>query len=54
MWPMVQRPYSEQTPVMAKVIEFYVPQNFRRASKPAVEMQSGKIIEFRLPAEKSA
>jgi len=39
---------------MAEVIEFYVPQNFRSPQKCAPELQLGKIIKFRLPAQKSA
>jgi len=32
---------------MAKIIEFYVPKDFRRAAKPSEKR--GEIIEFRLP-----
>jgi hypothetical protein len=41
--------------VMARVIEFYVPTNFRRkmASVPP-QSQPGKVIEFCLLAKKSA
>jgi len=39
---------------MAKVIEFYVPKNFRKTLKRVPELQSGKVIEFRLQTKKSA
>ena len=39
---------------MAKVIEFYVPNNFRPQLKWAPQSQPGKVIEFRLETEKSA
>ena len=32
---------------MAKVIEFYIPKNFRKPLGAAAEPQLGKIIEFR-------
>ena len=54
MWPFAQRPYLVKKPVMAKVIEFYVPENFQSRSKLASETGFGKVIEFRLPAKKSA
>jgi hypothetical protein len=54
MWPFAQQPYLVGKPVTAKVIEFYVPKNFRGPRRPTVEMQLGRIIEFRLPAKKSA
>jgi len=40
--------------LMAKVIEFYVPNNFRPQVKWAPQSQPGKVIEFRLGTEKSA
>jgi hypothetical protein len=40
--------------VMAKVIEFYIPKNFRKPLKWAPQLQCGKVIEFRLETEKSA
>jgi hypothetical protein len=40
--------------VMAKVIEFYIPTRFRRPLKTAPQAQFGKIVEFCLPAKKSA
>jgi hypothetical protein len=39
---------------MAKVIEFYVPKNFRRPLKWASQLQRGKIIEFCSQTKKSA
>jgi hypothetical protein len=40
--------------VMKKVIEFYVPKNFRNPRKWAPQMQSGKVIEFCSAVKKSA
>ena len=31
---------------MAKVIEFYIPKNFRKPLRTAAQPQLGKIIEF--------
>ena len=31
---------------MAKVIEFYIPKNFRKTLRTAAQPQLGKIIEF--------
>ena len=39
---------------MAKVIEFYVPKNFRKPLKWAPALQCGTIIEFCSPTKKSA
>jgi hypothetical protein len=39
---------------MAKVIEFYVPKNFRKRLKWALALQCGTIIEFCSPTKKSA
>jgi hypothetical protein len=44
----------EQEVVMAKVIEFYVPKNFRKPLKWAPPLHYGKIIEFCSPTKKSA
>ena len=38
---------------MAKVIEFYVPKNFRNAFVRAAQPQPGKVIEFCSQAKKS-
>jgi hypothetical protein len=40
--------------VMAKVIEFYIPKNFRKPSRTVAEPQLGKIIEFCTQTKKSA
>jgi hypothetical protein len=40
--------------VMAKVIEFYVPKNFRRPLKWDPPPQCGKVIEFCSQTKKSA
>jgi hypothetical protein len=40
--------------VMAKVIEFYVPENFRKPLKWAPQLQCGKVIEFCPQPTKSA
>jgi hypothetical protein len=39
---------------MARVIEFYVPGNFRKPWRSAPQLQSGKVIEFRSPTSRSA
>ena len=39
---------------MAKVIEFYIPNNFRKPLKWAAQVQRGKVIEFCLQIKKSA
>ncbi len=39
---------------MAKVIEFYVPKNFRKPLKWAPELHYGEIIEFCSQTKKSA
>jgi hypothetical protein len=38
---------------MAKVIDFYVPKNFRRRAMRTAQLQHGKVIEF-CSATKSA
>jgi len=40
--------------VMTKVIEFYIPKNFRNSRKWAPQLQLGKVIAFRSQAKKSA
>jgi hypothetical protein len=40
--------------VMMKVIEFYVPKNFRKPLKWAPQLQLGKVIEFCSLTKKSA
>ena len=39
---------------MAKVIEFYIPKNFRNSFKWVPELQRGKILEFCPQTKKSA
>lgn len=39
---------------MAKVIEFYVPQNFKNSRKWVPQERLGKVIEFHQPEAKSA
>lgn len=39
---------------MAKVIEFYVPKNFRKPFRTAAPPQLGKIIEFCSQTKRSA
>jgi hypothetical protein len=39
---------------VAKVIEFYIPNQFQRAVKWVAREERGKIIEFVPPAKKSA
>jgi len=39
---------------MAKVIEFYVPNTFRKSLTQVAPQQRGKVIEFRLQTMKSA
>ena len=39
---------------MAKIIEFYIPSNFRRNEKWIPPQSRGKVIEFRLQTRKSA
>ena len=40
--------------VMAKVIEFYIPKNFRKPLSTVAQPQLGKIIEFRPQTKRSA
>jgi hypothetical protein len=39
---------------MAKIIEFYIPQSFRKASKWLPPAERGKILAFPLAEQKSA
>ena len=45
---------DEGDAVMARVIEFYVPTNFRRKVASVPQSKPGKVIEFCLLAKKSA
>jgi hypothetical protein len=46
--------HREDWPRMAKIIEFYIPNNFRKNDKWIPPQERGKIIEFSLPTKKSA
>jgi hypothetical protein len=39
---------------MAKIIEFYIPQSFRKVSKWVSPAERGKVLAFRLAIRKSA
>ncbi len=39
---------------MAKIIEFYIPKNFRKVPAWTPRQQNGKLIEFCLEPKKSA
>jgi hypothetical protein len=39
---------------MAKVIEFYIPKNFRKPFRRVAQPQLGKIVEFSPPTKRSA
>jgi len=49
----VSRVWAKEVAV-AKVIEFYIPKNFRRLLKWVPELQRGKILEFCPQTKKSA
>lgn len=40
--------------MLAKIIDFYIPSNFRKNDKWIPPQERGKIIEFNLPTKKSA
>jgi hypothetical protein len=48
------RPRMAKVIRMAKIIEFYIPINFRKNDKWIPAQERGKIIEFILPKKKSA
>jgi hypothetical protein len=50
---IVPRAWTKEVAV-AKVIEFYIPQNFRRPTKWVPEPLRGKILELPLQTKKSA
>jgi hypothetical protein len=52
VWPTERNEIKEV--VMAKVIEFYVPKNFRKPLKWAPQLQLGRVIEFCSLTNKSA
>jgi hypothetical protein len=47
-------PTEVKETVMAKVIEFYIPKNFRKPLSTVAQPQLGKIIEFCPQAKRSA
>ena len=49
----VSRVWAKEV-AMAKVIEFYIPKNFRKSFTWVPELQRGKIIEFCPQTKKSA
>jgi hypothetical protein len=49
----VPRAWTKEV-AMAKVIEFYIPNNFRRPMKWVPEVRRGKILDFCPPTKKSA
>ena len=56
-WNLEHHDYSRaraKEVAMAKVIEFYIPQNFRRTTKWVPDVQRGKILELRPQTKKSA
>jgi hypothetical protein len=52
--PNAPRSTKVQEIVMAKVIEFYIPKNFRKALRTSPQPQLGKIIEFCSQTKRSA
>ena len=49
----VSRVWAKEV-AMAKVIEFYIPKNFRKSFKWVPKLQRGKILEFCPQTKKSA
>jgi hypothetical protein len=49
-----QRAGILEVKALAKVIEFYIPNNFRKSPESVYAEQRGKIIEFAPPVKKSA
>lgn len=39
---------------MKKIIEFYIPQGFRKVSRSLPPTECGKLLEFQVPVRKSA
>ena len=52
LWPTERNEVKKV--VMAKVIEFYVPKNFRKPLKWAPQLQLGRVVEFCSLTKKSA
>jgi hypothetical protein len=49
------KPYiAERGMIVAKIIEFYIPNSFRKKVTWVSPAQRGKVIEFGLPIKKSA
>jgi hypothetical protein len=51
---MIAVPGAIEEVAVAKVIAFYVPNNFRKPLNGVPEFQRGKVIEFCLQTRKSA
>jgi hypothetical protein len=51
---MIAVPGAIKEVAMAKVIEFYIPKNFRKSFKWVPELQRGRILEFCPQTKKSA
>jgi hypothetical protein len=49
----VSRVWAKEV-AMAKIIEFYIPKNFRKSFKWVPELQRGRILEFCPQTKKSA
>jgi hypothetical protein len=45
---------SEMRVVMAKIVEFYIPERFQKTVRWVPELQRGKVIEFPLSMTRSA
>ena len=55
MLKLIAAPPTEiKETVMAKVIEFYTPKNFRKPLNRTLQLQRGKVIEFCMHTKKSA
>jgi hypothetical protein len=52
--PILASPTEVKEIVMAKVIEFYKPKNFRKPSRTVAQLQLGKIIEFCAQTKRTA
>jgi hypothetical protein len=52
--PTAPRSTRIQEIVMARIIEFYIPKNFRKPLRTTAQAQLGKIIEFCPQTRKSA
>jgi hypothetical protein len=52
--PISASPTEVKEIVMARVIEFYIPKNFRKPLRTVAQPQLGKIIEFCPQTRRSA